>query len=130
MRNCRKNERHMWYALYEGKKPVYDENGDYTGDDTVGYSAPVGFEASLSSGSGTAQRAVFGTSVDFTRTISTTDKSLPIDENSLIWYETKPGVLSDGSADPDTADYEVSAPPADGQNVLVIALKNREKGSQ
>ena len=41
MRNCRKNERHMWYALYEGKKPVYDENGDYTGDDTVGYSAPV-----------------------------------------------------------------------------------------
>ena len=97
---------------------MYDENGDYTGDDTVGYSAPVGFEASLSSGSGTAQRAVFGTSVDFTRTISTTDRVSPIDENSLIWYETKPGVLSDGSADPNTADYEVSAPPADGRMFL------------
>ena len=32
-----------------------------------------------------------------------------------------------GTADPNSADYEVAAPPADSLNVLVIALKKRIK---
>ena len=91
------------------------------------YTAPVKFKASLSSGNGSAQKEVFGTDVDFTRSISTTELNLPITETSLVWYETAPVLLEDGSADPDSADYEVAAPPADGLNVLVIALKARAK---
>ncbi len=127
MRNLKKNQRKMWYALYHDKVPIVDENGDETGDYARGYSPPVLFYASLSAGKGNAQKDVFGTDVDFTRTISTTDLSLPITVNSLVWYETEPVLLADGSPDSDSADYEVSARPADGLNVLVIALKARTK---
>lgn len=130
MRNLKKNQRKLWYALYRDKIPIVDENGDETGDYTAGYSPPVFFEASLSPGNGKAQREVFGTGIDFTRTLSTTDTSLPITETSLVWHETEPGVLEDGSADPDTADYEVAAPPAYGLNTLVIALNARVKNAK
>lgn len=127
MRDLKKNTRRMWYALFERKEPIIDENGDEVGDDMVIYSAPVQFRANLSPGKGSAQAEVFGTDVDFTRAISTTDLILPITETSLIWYETEPVILEDGSADPDSADYEVAARPADGLNELVIALKARAK---
>lgn len=127
MRSLKKNQRELWYALYQEKIPILDENGDETGDYTTGYSPPVFFEANLSPGKGSAQAEMFGTNVDFTRTISTTDLSLPIKETSLVWYETDPALLADGTADPTSADYEVAAPPADGLNELVIALKARAK---
>lgn len=127
MRNLKKNQRKMFYALFDKMIPQVDENGDETGDPVAHYSAPFPFEASLSSGKGIAQKEVFGTDVDYTRSVSTTDLRLPITETSLVWYETKPVLMPDGSADPDSADYEVAAPPADGLNVLVIALKARAK---
>ena len=55
--------------------------------------------------------------------ISTVDTSLPIDENSIIWINTKPTYLEDGSVDGSTADYKVAAPPLDGLNSLRIAVK-------
>lgn len=127
MRNLKKNQRKMYYALFDKMIQQVDENGDETGDPVAHYSAPVMFEASLSSGKGSAQKEVFGADVDFTRSISTTNLGLPITETSLVWYETEPELLPDGSANPDSADYEVAAPPADGLNVLVIALKSRAK---
>lgn len=130
MRDLKKNQRELWYALYREKIPIVDENGDETGDYTTGYSPPVSFCANLSPGKGSAQAAVFGTDIDFTRSISTTDMDLPITETSLVWYETEPVLLEDGTADPDSADYEVAAPPADGLNELVIALKARAKNAQ
>lgn len=130
MRDLKKNQRQLWYALYQDKIPIVDENVDETGDYTAGYSPPVSFYANLSPGKGTAQAAVFGTDIDFTRSISTTDMDLPITETSLVWYETEPVLLDDGTADPASADYEVSAPPADGLNELVIALKARAKNAQ
>lgn len=130
MRNLKKNQRKMYYALFDKMVQQVDENGDETGDPAKHYTAPVKFKASLSSGNGSAQKEVFGTDVDFTRSISTTELNLPITETSLVWYETAPVLLEDGSADPDSADYEVAAPPADGLNVLVIALKARAKNGQ
>ena len=127
MRNLKKNQRKMFYALFDKMIPQVDENGDETGDPVAHYSAPVMFNASLSSGKGSAQKEVFGADVDFTRSISTTNLGLPITETSLVWYETEPALLPDGSADPESADYEVAAPSADGLNVLVIALKARKK---
>ena len=93
----------------------------------MGYGPPVFFQASLSAGKGSVRANVFGVDVDYTRTISTTDMDLPITETSLIWYKTKPVLLEDGTADPNSADYEVAAPPADSLNVLVIALRERLK---
>lgn len=127
MRSLKKNQRGMWYSLYNKKIPMLDENGDETGDFDISYSTPVAFKASLSPGKGSTQGNVFGVDVDYARTISTTDMDLPITETSLVWYETKPVFLVDGTVDPNSADYEVAAPPADGLNVLVIALRKRNK---
>ena len=130
MRSLKKNQRKLWYSLYQEKIPIVDENGDETGDYTTGYSPPVLFYANLSAGKGSVQKEVFGIDVDFTRSISTTDIGLPITETSLVWYETEPVLLDNGAADPKSADYEVAARPADGLNELVIALKARAKNSQ
>ena len=127
MRSLKKNKSTLYYALYNEKKEIVDENGDFTGEYIVGYSAPEFFNANLSAGKGSAQADIFGVNVDFTRTISTTELSLPITETSLVWYETEPKLLKDGTADPDSADYKVAAPPAAGLNELVIALKARAK---
>lgn len=130
VRSLIKNQRKMWYALYGNKVPILDENGDYTGEDDIKYYPPVEFKANLSAGKGSAEKEVFGVDVDFTRSISTTDMTLPITETSLIWYETKPVILEDGTPDPNSADYEVAAHPADGLNELVIALKARVKNAK
>lgn len=127
MRSLKKNKSTLYYALYNGKEEVVDENGDFTGEYIIGYSAPVVFYANISAGKGSAQADIFGVNVDFTRTISTTELSLPIRETSLVWYETEPKLLADGRADPESADYKVAAPPAAGLNELVIALKARAK---
>lgn len=129
LRSLKKNKRKMWYALYGNKVPIVDENGDYVGEDKVGYYPPVEFKANISPGNGSAQKEVFGVDVDFTRSISTTDMSLPITETSLVWYETEPVILEDGTPDPYSADYEVAARPEDGLNELVIALKARVKNA-
>ena len=83
--------------------------------------------SSLSAGHGSTYANVFGADVEYTRTIMTTDMKLPIAETSLVWYETKPVFKDDGSVDDNSADYEVSAPPANGLDVLVIALRKRKK---
>ena len=127
MRTLNKNLRKLWYALYNDKREAFDVNGDFTGEYTVCYSAPVVFYANLSAGKGSAQADIFGVNVDFTRTISTTELSVPITETSLVWYETEPKLLEDGTADPKSADYKVAAPPAVGLNELIIALKARAK---
>ena len=130
MRNIKRSQREMHYALFRGTLPQLDENGDETGDAVETYSNPVYFEASLSSGNGKVQRELFGADVKFERTISTTDINLPISVDSLVWYETEPVFFENGLVDPDSADYEVAAPPSRGQNVLVIALKARAKNGK
>lgn len=127
MRNLKKNQKKLWYALYQGMVPVLDENGDEDGSPVEKYSEPIEFEASLSAGASQAQQEIFGVNVDFTRSLSTTDLELPITETSLIWHETEPIKLDDGSVDASTADYTVSAKPIKSLNQLMIALKARKK---
>lgn len=130
MRNLVKNERKMWYALFIEQTMGVDENGDFTGEPVQKFSAPVPFYAVLSpgrgysGGAGTTSRNVYGVDVDAERRITSMDKSLPICETSLI-YLHEPKVFEDGSADPDDAEYQVSARPADGISVVAFPIKSR-----
>ena len=127
MRNLKKNQRPMYYALFDNEIPIYDENGNEELETRAGYKAPVLFYASLSTGQSDAEESPFGKNVTYDRVISTCDTSLPIDENSLIWVKNKPVYNADGTVNPDSADYEVAAPPLDGLNSLRIAIKKRSK---
>lgn len=127
MRNLKKNSRTMYYSLYDSEIPIYDEDGNPELETMAGYKEPVQFKVSLSTGQSDAEESPFGKNVTYDRVISTCDTSLPIDENSLIWVKNKPVYNADGTINPDSADYEVAAPPLDGLNSLRIAIKKRSK---
>ena len=127
MRNLKKNERDLYFALYKDDIPIYDENGFEELEGKPGYENPVPFKASLSTGQSDAEESPFGKNVTYDRVISTCDTSLPIDENSLIWVKNTPVYNADGTVNPDSADYDVAAPPLDGLNSLRIAIKKRSK---
>lgn len=127
MRDLKKNLRKMHYALYDSEIPIYDEDGNEELETRAGYKNPVLFRANLSAGQSNAEESPFGKDVSYDRVISTCDMNLPIDENSLIWVKNEPVFNADGTVNPDSADYEVSAPPLDGLNNLLIAIKRRSK---
>lgn len=137
MRSLKKNMQKLYYSLYLEQITIYEKDNDgniiydeIDGErypriiaEKTGYNKPVFFDANVSAGKGTAQEDVFGKDIDFTRTISTTDLTLPIDELSLVWIESVPKYLEDGTVDPNSADYKVAAKPARSLNQLMIALK-------
>lgn len=127
MRSLKKNQRPMYYALFDNEIPIYDENGNEELETRAGYKKPVLFYASLSTGQSDAEESPFGKNVTYDRVISTCNTSLPIDENSLIWVKNTPVYNADGTVNPDSADYEVAAPPLDGLNSLRIGIKKRSK---
>jgi len=118
----------MKYALYSDKIPILDENGDPTFDYADGYLTPVDFKATLSAGKSDSESSDFGNNVTYDRVISKFDKSLPIDENSLIWVTSTP-TYTNGKVDKNSADYTVSARPLDGLDYLRIAIKSISKSS-
>lgn len=142
MRSLKKNQQKLCYSTYADQITLYerDDNGEIVYDEIdgekypriiaerAGYNEPVFFDANVSAGKGTAQEEVFGKDIDFTRTISTTDLTLPIDELSLVWIESEPKYLEDGAVDQNSADYKVAAKPARSLNQLMIALKALPKG--
>lgn len=122
MRDCKKNNRKMYYSLYSDEIPILDSEGNDTLETKVGYLAPVEFHASLSSGKATAEESPFGTNVIYDRIINTFDKTIPIDENAIIWVHNVPTYNDDNSVNSDSADYKVSAKPLDGLDSIRIAI--------
>lgn len=129
MRLLKRNRQNIYYATYNNKIPITDENGDFTGDTDTGYSAPVSFYANISPAKGSSQEEVFGKNLDYSRTIVTCDMTLPIDEFSRIWIETNPVIKSDGTADGDSADYSV-VQIARGLSSVAYALKKLPKSME
>ena len=141
MRSLERNKQKLYYATYHDKTVVYqrDEEGNivYVDIDGVqvaveistsapGYSAPVEFKANISAGRGESDDQVFGKNLDYTRSISSCDMTLPITTTSKIWFETEPVLLEDGSADANSADYDVVLAPH-SLNSISIAIKARKK---
>lgn len=126
MRDLKRNQRKMYYSLY-----IEQENdSDFDVLDTVAkYSAPVEFKAGLTAGQSDSDDSPFGKDISYDRIISTVKKDLPITETSLIWYETDPILLEDGSANPNSANYKVAAAPLDGLDGIRIAIKRIAKSN-
>lgn len=140
MRDCKKNLQELYYATYSDQITEYyrDSDGNIIYDEIdgeliprikcerAGYNNPVPFYANISAGKGTSQEEVFGVSLDYTKTISTSDMDLPISETSLIWFETEPVYNADGTVNEASADYSVVG-IAKSLNNVVYALKKRAK---
>lgn len=128
MRDLIANTKPLWYALYGKKVPITDEWGDFTGEYATSYSEPISFRANISPARGSSEADVFGAALDYSKTISTANLSLPIDEYSLIWDE-EPEKLSDGTTDFDKAQYKVVA-VARGLYHVKYAVKKLSKNAE
>lgn len=131
MRGLKRNQKTLYYQLYNNNIPVYETDLDgnivtdpitgeslLTGETKVGYSDPVEFRANVSAARGNGENDPFGISLDYTKQIVTCDTKLPINELSLIWdYEP--------TENEDEAPYKVVA-VAKSINSITYAIKQRE----
>lgn len=141
MRCLKKNQQKLWYSTYADQIKIYerDENGEIVYADEektiptilnerAGYNNPVSFYANIAMSGGEAETKEYGlSSADYEAVIVTTDKTLPIDELSLIWQKTTPVINSDGTVDGDSADYRVIA-VRPSLNIIRYFLKENQKG--
>ena len=88
MRNLLRNQKRIWYSLYEGKAPVL-KDGFETGQYQELYSDPVQVWVSLSSAAGRSETELFGAAIQYDRVLSTVE-CLPIDEYSRLWVDADP----------------------------------------
>lgn len=140
MRSLKKNQQKLWCSTYADQITIYerDSDGNVVYDEIdgerfpriiaekAGYSEPVSFYANISAAKGSSDSEVFGVSLDYTKTISTSDMTLPISETSLIWFETEPTYNDDGTVNEASADYSVAA-VARSLNNVVYAIKKLAK---
>lgn len=141
MRSLKKNQQKLWYSTYSNQITIYerdsDENIIYDEIDgekipriiaeRAGYNNPVSFYANVAMSGGETEAKEYGlNSTDYEAVIMTTDKTLPIDELSLIWQKTVPVINSDGTVDGDSADYKVIA-VRPSLNAVRYFLKENQK---
>ena len=113
MRMQRRNERKLFYSLFNAKTPITytdSEGNTYeTGEYKVTYLPPVEFKGSLAmSGAGYSEPMEFGLDLsDYNATLIVDKDSLPITETSIIWFESTPEVDAEGYAVKESADYSV-----------------------
>lgn len=132
MRCLKKNKQTIYYALLIDTVPVYklDSNGnkivDYVDEETgetyyveTGvkmplYSPAVMFKGNIAFAGADLLRQEYGISDErYEAVLVLNEGQIPINETSLIWYETTPGTkIIDGVeyADDSTADYRVLKP--------------------
>ena len=121
MRSLEINKQTIYYALYGAKVPILDADGWETGEFTIGYGNPLKFKIRVSPCRGEATDQVFGKSLDYDRTLSTSDKKFSIDEYSMLFIDRSPVLKSDETTDT-KPDYKVVGVSKD-LNEWIFAVK-------
>lgn len=106
MRSLKRNEQTFYYALYGEEVEEIDEEGNYTGETTIGYGNPVKAKANISASRGEASNEQFGVSLEYDKIVCSCDMALPIDETTILWVDTMP-VLDKNGATKTKHDYIV-----------------------
>ena len=120
MRTLNKNTQKMYYANQDKEVPItetyYDDEGNAyeldTGETELVYGEPIEFYGNIAMSGGEAEAQEFGIDVSAYDAILITSKDLiPIDETSLIWFESEVVYENEEEKIPDefSADYKVLA---------------------
>lgn len=116
MRMAKRNQQKMYYALYGKEVPIYDYYTDSdgnkipldTGETKITYETPVEFDGNIALSGGESQAVEFGLNLaDYEAVLVVAKNTLPIDETSRIWHNTKPTYNDDGTVNEFSADYIV-----------------------
>lgn len=99
MRCLNKNKRMFYYALYNTKTEITDEEGYFTGEYALGFGKPKKVRANVSAARGEATVRQFGENLPYDRVIVLDDPNTLIDEYSVLWIDRKPKINRDGTTD-------------------------------
>lgn len=109
-----RNKRTFFYATYRGREEILDANGYATGNYRIAYNSPVMAKANISASRGISDVEQFGTALNYSKTIITSDMNCPIDEHTVLWV--------DDLDTEHTHDYEVVS-VAKGLNSISYAIR-------
>lgn len=90
MQNLVRNTFEVWYQTYEGESEEIDEYGNKTGSFSPVYGPLQSARMVVSPNRGDASLEMFGTLLDYDRTISTADTTCPINEQTILWLDGAP----------------------------------------
>jgi len=85
MRSLERNKQKIYYALFDKKTEIRDEDGNATGEFEVTYKTPVEYHINVSAARGTADVEQFGINTVYSKTMETNDLACPIDEYAALW---------------------------------------------
>lgn len=92
MRFMTKNKQPFYYALYSGKEELKDDAGNRTGEYAITYAKPKLAYANISPATGSAAVEIFGTSTPYSRVLGPMGVHCHIDENTVLYINTWPGL--------------------------------------
>lgn len=101
MRNAKIYQSPVFYKMFEGEEEIYDIYGNPTGSYYPIYSELKSIMISVSPNKGDSETTMYGTALDYSRTMSIADPDCEIDENTVLWL--------DGADTNDAWNYQVVA---------------------
>ena len=116
MRDLKRNQRVVWYAVPTTAAPILDEYGNDTLEVETLYLPPVQLRCNVSANVGQEALQVFGPQTNYSRTISIVRKECPLVEGCRVWFRVEPNEQGTNY------NYTVVR-VADGKNSYLIALR-------
>ena len=117
MRSMQRSWRDLHYANLLSTEPIKDEYGNDTLEVKNTYGSPTLLRANVSANAGQEAVTVFGALTGYSRTISYSGESCPLDEGSLVWF----------GVDVTEPHNYVVVKVADSKNGYLIALREVSK---
>lgn len=87
----------FWFAQRVDNTPIVDEYGYESGETHVAYTKPVECRGNISPAHGSASSRLFGIDLNYERVIVMDNPCTPINEETVLWVDTKPQLDRDGA---------------------------------
>lgn len=113
MRDLARNQQPVFFKNYGAMVDVYDDDGNWIGQEP-GYGNLKSAMLTVSPNKGASETEQFGSLADYDRTMTTSDTSCQIDEQSILWID---------NADTDEPHNYVVTKRAPWKNSISFAIK-------
>lgn len=99
MRCLMKNKQKFYYALFNSKTEVVDDDGYFTGEYKLQYGKPLTAKANISAAKGETTMRQFGEDIPYDKIVVMDNPSTLIDEYAILWIDSLPVLKRDGTTD-------------------------------
>ncbi|MGN0620553.1 MAG: hypothetical protein ACI4I9_01695 [Porcipelethomonas sp.] len=90
MRDLKRNQTKIFYRMPKGLAEEKDDYGNVLGSFSPVYGELKSLRISVSANKGTVSEEIFGSLLDYDRTMSVSDADCEIDENTVLWIGITP----------------------------------------